>query len=159
MTNRQQNTGCAMEQIKITPDPINSRRIWIFVGFNKSNINLLTVSAVIPGKSLSKPMLGFMLVWTVNLDPLLERNIASHSTARNYNNISLVTWDAGNIAGVKCMATLVCRRRVRGSCFILRCVFLSMLALEKTMLWRCLIRWHHKMMQIGNRGPTIWRFE
>ena len=31
------------------------------------------------------------------------------------------------------VATLVCRRGVRGSCFILRCVFLSTLALEKIM--------------------------
>ena len=29
------------------------------------------------------------------------------------------------------VATLVCRRGVQGSCFILRCVFLSTLALEK----------------------------
>ena len=42
----------------------------------------LTVWAVMPGNSLRRPMLGFMLVWTVNLLPLFERNIASHWTAR-----------------------------------------------------------------------------
>ena len=35
------------------------------------------------------------------------------------------------------VTSLVCRRGVRGSCYNLRRVFLSTLALEKIMLWRC----------------------
>ena len=37
------------------------------------------------------------------------------------------------------VTTLVCRRGVEGSCFILRRVFLSTLALEKIMLWPCYV--------------------
>ena len=56
------------------------------------------------------------------------------------------------------MATLVCRRGVRGLCFILHHVFLSMLALEKIKLWcYCvvLIRRYHKKTADTNNSRRL----
>lgn len=49
------------------------------------NFSQLTVSAVMPGKSLRRLMFGFIVVCTVNLPRVLQWKMASHWTARKRN--------------------------------------------------------------------------